>query len=82
LVPRGESLGMAFRSKFADQPHEGNPGRDLQYLAEQACGRLHYRDSFEVFGGCAHLHHIISRSLFSTTCQEKLFWTSMTESIK
>lgn len=49
LAPGGEALGVAFRSALAHQPHEQGPGNDLEDLAEQACGKLHDRDSFEVF---------------------------------
>jgi hypothetical protein len=51
LVPRGKSLGVAFCPAFMDKARKGNPGYDLKYLAEQTCGKLHSRDSFEVFGG-------------------------------
>jgi hypothetical protein len=51
LVPGGESLGVALCPAFMDKARKGNPGYDLKYLAEQTCGKLHSRDSFEVFGG-------------------------------
>ena len=51
LVPGGEALGVAFCPAFMDKTRKGNPGYDLKYLAEQTCGKLHGRDSFEVFGG-------------------------------
>jgi hypothetical protein len=34
LVPRGESLGMAFRPAFVDQPHKRRPGHDLEDLTK------------------------------------------------
>ena len=51
LIPRGEALGVTFRPAFMDQPQKGDPGHDLENLAEQTCGRLRGGDSFEVFGG-------------------------------
>jgi len=48
LIPGGESLGMTFSSAFIDQSQERVPGHDLEYLAEQTCGKLHGRDSFVV----------------------------------
>jgi len=36
---------------FTDQPQKGDPRHDLEHLAEQTCGKLHGRDSLEVFGG-------------------------------
>ena len=50
LVPRGETLGVSFCPTFIDQPQKRDPGHDLKNLAEQTCGKLHGRDSFEVFG--------------------------------
>lgn len=55
LVPRGKPLGMAFCPAFMDQPHKREAGHDLENLTEQTCGKLHGRDSFEVFGGCVPL---------------------------
>jgi hypothetical protein len=51
LVPGGKALGVALCPAFMDKARKGNPGYDLKYLAEQTCGKLHSRDSFEVFGG-------------------------------
>ena len=50
LVSGGEALGVAFGPAFMDKTRKGNPGHDPKYLAEQTCGKLHGRDSFEVFG--------------------------------
>ncbi len=50
LVPRRESLGVAFRPALVDQQKKRVPGHHLEDLAEQTCGKLHSRDSFEVFG--------------------------------
>ena len=49
LVPGGEAFGVAFRPTFIDQPQKRIPGQNLENLAEQTCGKLHSRDSFEVF---------------------------------
>ena len=50
LVPGGEALGVALCPTLVDKAQKGNPGDDLKYLAEQTCGKLHGRDSFEIFG--------------------------------
>ena len=50
LVPGGEALGMAFCPAFMDKAQKREPGDDLENLAEQTCGKLHGRDSFDVFG--------------------------------
>jgi hypothetical protein len=50
LVPRGEALGVAFCSALMDKPQKRDTGDDLENLAEQTCGKLHGRDSFDVFG--------------------------------
>jgi len=49
LVPGRKALSMAFRAAFMDKAQKGNPRHDLKYLAEQTCGKLHGRDSFEIF---------------------------------
>ena len=66
LVPGGEALGVAFRSAFMDEPQKGDSGHDLEDLAEQTCGKLHSRDSFEVFEGWLCFHHTTSGSLSAT----------------
>ena len=50
LVPGGEALGMAFCPALMDEAQKGGTGDDLENLAEQTCGKLHDRDSFDVFG--------------------------------
>ena len=50
LVPGGEALGMTFCPAFMDKAQKEDPGDDLENLAEQTCGKLHGRDSFDVFG--------------------------------
>ena len=51
LAPGGEALGVAFRPAFVDQPQKQVTGHYMDDLTEQTCGKLHGRDSFEVFGG-------------------------------
>jgi len=50
LIPGGEALSIALCTAFMDKAQKGNSGYDLEYLAEQTCGKLHDRDSFVVFG--------------------------------
>ena len=50
LAPGREALGVALRPSLMDQPLKQVPRNDLENLAEQACGKLHGGDSFEVFG--------------------------------
>jgi len=49
LIPGGEALSMAFCPAFTDKTQKRDTGDNLEYLAEQTCGKLHDRDSFVVF---------------------------------
>ena len=49
LIPGGEALSMALCPTFMDQAQKRDTGDNLEYLAEQTCGKLHDRDSFVVF---------------------------------
>ncbi len=49
LIPGGEALSMALCPTFMDKAQKRDTGDNLEYLAEQTCGKLHDRDSFVVF---------------------------------
>jgi hypothetical protein len=49
LIPGGKALSMTLCPTFINKTRKGNSGYDLEYLAEQTCGKLHDIDSFEVF---------------------------------
>ena len=50
LAPGRETLGVALCPSLMDQPLKRVTRNYLKNLAEQACGKLHGGDSFEVFG--------------------------------
>ena len=50
LVPAGKAFGVTFCTTSMKEQGKRVPRHDLEDLAEQTCGKLHSRDSFEVFG--------------------------------
>jgi len=50
LIPGGEAFSIALCPAFMHEARKRDTGNDLEYLAEQTCGKLHGRDSFLVFG--------------------------------
>jgi hypothetical protein len=63
LIPGGETLSMALCPTFMDKAHKRDTRYDLEYLAEQTCGKLHDKDSFEVFGDSLFLPYYFGESL-------------------
>ena len=64
LVPRREPFGVPLRPALTNHERKRVPRHYLEDLTEQACGKLHGRDSFAVVGDLAFSPYYFAESLY------------------